>query len=154
MKISTDIDSSNGSLVNRLEIGSVSPNGKFFPPAGHQKQKKLGWRIPITPTPGGHISNIYSDAPRHFRLPHAEKTTLELFDEDRDTFFAMKNELLSHETYRGKFVAVHEGKVIDVAKDKKELVKRVYSKHGYIPVYIGKVEKEQAAGEMSSPERA
>ena len=46
-------------------------------------------------------------------------------------------------TQAGKFVAVHEGRVVDSGEDKIALALRVYENHGYVPIYIGPVTEEQ-----------
>jgi hypothetical protein len=52
-------------------------------------------------------------------------------------FLRLKPRLL--EKYDGQYVAVHEGQVVDSGPDQVELAMRVYSKHGYCPIYVGLV---------------
>ena len=59
---------------------------------------------------------------------------------------------MSSDNYRGKFVAVLNGSVVDYDDNKVELAKKVYNKHGYVPIYIGKVEKKTRVVEIPSPE--
>ncbi len=42
-------------------------------------------------------------------------------------------------TYRGQYVAVHDGQVIDTGDDEIALALRVYAKYGYVPLHIGRV---------------
>jgi hypothetical protein len=43
------------------------------------------------------------------------------------------------QTHRGKYVAVHEGKVVDSGDDKIALALRAYARYGYVPIYVGLV---------------
>jgi hypothetical protein len=43
------------------------------------------------------------------------------------------------ETHRNKFVAIHEEKLVDSGDDKVALALRVYTQHGYLPIYVGQV---------------
>ncbi len=52
-------------------------------------------------------------------------------------FLEMLPDLL--QTHRDKYVAVHEGRVVDSGDDKIELGLRAYKKYGYIPIYVGLV---------------
>lgn len=45
-------------------------------------------------------------------------------------------------THPNKFVAIHEGKLVDSGEDKVALGLRVYSKFGYVPIYVGRVTAE------------
>ena len=65
----------------------------------------------------------------------------EEWEENRRAFWRMHSELLS-QGYEGKWVAVYQGKVVDVDEDCGALVRRVREKFGYVPVYIQKVQPE------------
>ncbi len=41
--------------------------------------------------------------------------------------------------YAGKYVAVHEGKIVDSGDDQVTVALRAYSRHGYVPIYVGLV---------------
>jgi hypothetical protein len=45
-------------------------------------------------------------------------------------------------THQGKFVAVHEGQVIDSDSDDIALVQRVHARVGYVPIHVGLVTEE------------
>ena len=47
-------------------------------------------------------------------------------EEERGAFLKAKSRLLREDRYRGKYVAVFRGKVVDCNKDKARLAKRVY----------------------------
>jgi hypothetical protein len=157
MNVPSDVNSPSGLPADRFEAGNASPNGKIFLPIQYKGARLFGWKVPITPGPTGLLPDVHPGAPSKLSgLPifKPEMSNIsELFIKERDAFLKMKDELLGHETYQGKFVAIYEGNVVDFAENEKELAKRVYRKFGYIPIYIGKVEKEQVVGEMSSPER-
>lgn len=78
---------------------------------------------------------------------------IEAFEKEQQAFLKLKSSFLRHGTHRNKFVAVFGGKVVGVDKDIKKLAKRVYDKHGYVPIYIGKVQKENRVAELPSHER-
>jgi Family of unknown function (DUF5678) len=40
------------------------------------------------------------------------------------------------ETHRGKYVAVHEGKVVDSGEDLVSVALRSYDRFGYVPIYV------------------
>lgn len=70
------------------------------------------------------------------------------FQEER-AFFEMKNEL--YQKYPEKYVAICNGKVIDVDEDNSKLAERVYKKHFKVPIYIDKVTYDIEVGYLSSP---
>jgi hypothetical protein len=41
--------------------------------------------------------------------------------------------------YRGKYVAIHQGKVVESGDDQLAVALRAYAKHGYVPIYVGLV---------------
>jgi hypothetical protein len=61
----------------------------------------------------------------------------EKWDREYAAFLEMLPDLL--QTHRGKFVAVHEGRVIDSGDDKIALGLSAYERYGYIPIYVGLV---------------
>jgi hypothetical protein len=52
-------------------------------------------------------------------------------------FLRLLPELLKAQ--RGKYVAVHNERVVDSGDDKIALALRSYQKHGYVPIYVGLV---------------
>lgn len=65
------------------------------------------------------------------------RDSLTLFEREKATFLEIENDLLKK--YKGKFIAVLGQRVVDADKDMQVLMKRVYKKHGYVPVYMQKV---------------
>ena len=68
-------------------------------------------------------------------LPEPERTKGE---REYQAFLALLPQLLT--THRGKFVAVHEGQVVDSDADDITLIRRVHAKVGYVPVHVGLVD--------------
>ena len=67
-------------------------------------------------------------------------------------FNSTKKDLLENKSFRNKFVAIKDKKLIDVDIDKFRLVKRVSEKHPNGVVLIAKVEMGVAVAEIPSPE--
>ena len=42
-------------------------------------------------------------------------------------------------THKGRYVAVHEGRVVDADADDIALVRRVHERVGYVPIHVGLV---------------
>lgn len=78
--------------------------------------------------------------------------SLERFKQEKEAFLRIKSELLESERYLGEFVAIHEGQIVDHDRDNVALAQRVYSRYGYIPIYIDKVKREREIVELPSPE--
>jgi len=73
-------------------------------------------------------------------------------EEERSAFLKVRDRLIRDARYRGKYIAVFGGKVVDCDEDKARLAERVYRKYGYIPIYIDKVAPEEEHVEIPSPE--
>ena len=72
------------------------------------------------------------------------------FEAERQAFWNQYPELLQQ--YSGRYVAIHQGRVIDSDEDERKLIRRVYETVGYIPVYIQRVSPEGIPRyRMSSP---
>jgi murein tripeptide amidase MpaA len=67
-------------------------------------------------------------------------------------FLQIKRTLLKSSKYCGKFVAVYDGKIVSFDENRVKLAIRVYNSLGYVPIYIGKVEREKETVELPSPE--
>ena len=65
----------------------------------------------------------------------------EEWEENRRAFWRMHSELLA-QGYEGKWVAIHQGRVVDSDKNADTLLKRVRERFGYVPVYIQQVPPE------------
>jgi hypothetical protein len=84
--------------------------------------------------------------------PELEKDPLKIIQKEREFFIRNLKALSQMEEYKGKFVAMLRGEIIDHDEDNRKLAKRVYEKFGYIPIYIDKVEKKERIIEIPSPE--
>lgn len=85
-------------------------------------------------------------------IAHQDYNIMQL-EKERLAFLGMKGELLRNDRYRGKYIAILDGRLVDSDEDLKRLAKRVYSMHGYIPIYMDKVTEESIRKfENSSPE--
>lgn len=67
-----------------------------------------------------------------FAEPPANK-----FHREQQAFRAMLPELL--QTHAGKYVAIHDGKVVDSGDDQITVALRAYASYGYIPIYVALV---------------
>ena len=56
------------------------------------------------------------------------------WDRERLAFLQMLPQLL--QSHRNKYVAIHEGKVVDSGDELVPLATRVYARHGYVPIYM------------------
>ena len=80
------------------------------------------------------------------RLGEARHTK---FRQERRAFEELKPDLLK--TDRGKYVVVHNGKVVLRGRDEAELAKQAYKMFGYVELYIGLVEEGVPAVHIPSP---
>ena len=56
---------------------------------------------------------------------------------EHGAFLSLRSSLLG--SYLGKYVAVHEGRVVESGSDQIEVALRAYAKCGYVPLYVGLV---------------
>jgi hypothetical protein len=56
---------------------------------------------------------------------------------DYQAFLRLLPELLA--SHRGKYVAIHDGQVVDCDTDDVALILRVQAKIGYVPIHVGLV---------------
>ncbi len=59
---------------------------------------------------------------------------------ERRAFLKMLPQLL--QTHRGKYVAVHEGKLVESGDDLIAVALQAYAHHGYVPIYVDLVTDE------------
>ena len=84
-------------------------------------------------------------------LAPSEVGAIVKFEREMEAFLKLKEGFEKDPKYRRKFVAIADGKVVDSDADERRLVKRVYKKLGYTPVYIGFAGGEEVL-EIPSPE--
>jgi hypothetical protein len=46
------------------------------------------------------------------------------------------------QTHRGKYVALHEGQLVDSGEDEIALASRVWAKYGYVPIHVDLVTEQ------------
>jgi hypothetical protein len=71
---------------------------------------------------------------------------------ERDAFLRIKDELLRDPNYAGKYVAVFQGTIAGCDEDKGRLLRSLYEKYGYVPIYIDQVAPGERRVEVPSPE--
>lgn len=86
-----------------------------------------------------------------------ERTTEELyrefrsktrFEKDYETFKRLKPKLLMDDRYRGRWVAIVNGKLIGPSDDDSELSRIIDEQYGNVPAYIGRIVKEETVLEL------
>jgi len=71
---------------------------------------------------------------------------------EQAAFLRLKSQLLR--SHLGQFVAILGGEVIDSDNDDRALTRRVYARHGYIPIYIDRVTEDPVVKRILSPKKA
>jgi len=71
------------------------------------------------------------------------------FEAEKAAFEQLEPSLMA--THKGKYVAVRGGQVVDSDKEKMRLIKRVYDKLGYGPMYVHKVGQPLRVAKIVSP---
>jgi len=69
---------------------------------------------------------------------------LKSFKADEEAYHRMREHLLKE--YKGKWVAVHNGKVVAVGDEQSEVIKKTFSILGDSPFYVNKVGEEARVG--------
>jgi len=80
------------------------------------------------------MSDNATQAPFEVALPTPELTKGE---REYQAFLRLLPALLA--THRGRYVAIHEGKVVDADADDIALIRRVHDQVGYVPIHVGLV---------------
>jgi hypothetical protein len=72
------------------------------------------------------------------------------WEKERRAFHRLRPSLLR--SHLGKYVAIHQSRVVDSGVDQIALAMRVYKRFGYVPIYVGQVLAEpQRPVRMPSP---
>ena len=61
---------------------------------------------------------------------------------EHDAFQKLRPQLL--QTHQGKFVAIHEGRVVESGDDKIDVALRAYGSGGCVPIFVGLVTDQPA----------
>ncbi len=95
----------------------------------------------------------FSTSQEYFKISSdkflAKPNKLEIFERQKLFFEENLNNLLTR--YKGKYVAIINEKVVDSSRNEMKLIKKIYKKYGYVPVYIKKVSSEKILLRVSSP---
>jgi hypothetical protein len=84
------------------------------------------------------MSDMMTDPTFEVQLP---APVLSKGEREYQAFLRLLPELLK--TLRGKYVAVHDGQVVDSDADDIALIQRVHAKVGYVPIHVGLVAELQ-----------
>lgn len=125
--------------------------------------ENLAWQGPIvgfdvkkTPPDWQNISEDFATLFTNLEVPlpslQTESPELDLFEQERETFLRIKDDLLEQGRYLDEFVAIHNGEIVGHDRDVVALARRVYAEYGYVPIYIDKVERDREVIELPSPE--
>ncbi len=76
-----------------------------------------------------------------------ERQEIEAFEREHTAFLTLLPDLESK--FRGLFVAVHRGSVVDSDVSRDNLVKRFFARFGDVPVYIGYVGQSAVAYQVT-----
>ena len=68
---------------------------------------------------------------------HWEAIGDDKWDREYQAFLRLKPDLL--QSHSGKYVAVHEGRVVGSGDDQVKVALNAYAKFGYTPIYVGLV---------------
>jgi len=85
--------------------------------------------------------------PQHLLL-----TPEQVFERERTAFMNLRGQLLNDPNFQNKFVAIVGGIVVDSDSDEYALAQRVYREHGYVPIFIDRIEPNSEVFEIPSPE--
>lgn len=81
---------------------------------------------------------------------HIQDRISQKFREEQAAFRALLPSLLPE--YEGRFVAIHEGRLVDSGDDQIEVARRCYARFGYTPIYVGRVSSDPIGrARISSP---
>jgi len=73
-------------------------------------------------------------------------------EEEREAFLKVRDKLIQDPGYNEKYVAFFQGALVGCDDDKGRLIKSVYEKYGYVPIYIDRVATGERHVEVPSPE--
>jgi PHD/YefM family antitoxin component YafN of YafNO toxin-antitoxin module len=77
------------------------------------------------------------------------QANMEGLEREREAYERLEPELLT--VYKGQYVAIREGQVVDSDPDEMALVQRVYERLGYGPMYVRKVGAPLPVRRIGSP---
>lgn len=99
-------------------------------------------------------SSTYHDYFREIIIEVTTGTAIDaqqIIQKEKRAFEMMRKKLLADPTYTGKYVAIHDGQIIDVDDDWSTLARRVYDKLDYIPILIEKIVQDEIKVRLGRP---
>ena len=78
-----------------------------------------------------------------------EEEILSSFYKEKQAFLRIKKSLL--EKYKNKYVAIHNGEVVDSDVSESKLIEKFYKKYGDVSVYIDQVAEEKRVITIATP---
>jgi len=112
-------------------------------------------RVELTASDRLQVSGTFSIFVAEMSQQLSDKMPVDLadsFEKERGAFLQMRQMLLAEKSYRDKYVAVLNGSVVDYDEDEVKLLKRVYDRFGYVPVYVERLGEKRRIAEISTPE--
>jgi hypothetical protein len=82
---------------------------------------------------------------------HFLSDRLSAFERERQSFHLMRGKLKIE--YSGKYVAIHDGRVVDCDVNESSLIDRFYKTYGNVAVYIDKPEEKQRIPKVITPRK-
>lgn len=79
------------------------------------------------------------------KLIHKQKrrmrdvTKVDEFEKNISKYMQIEAELLQDPQYRGKYVVIHKGEIVDFGDNKQQLLKKAYDELGYVSLIVHKV---------------
>ena len=108
-------------------------------------QAQAAQDVEIQPAPILDAALLPRTVPWEDDLPHPPRNK---FEREYQAFLKLRPGLLK--THRDKYVAIHEGAVVDSGDDNLELALRVYAKYGHVPIYIDQVTEQRRVERIPS----
>src|SRR3990170_4410166 len=65
----------------------------------------------------------------------------QIFEREKNAFLEMKRRLIGEPQYTGKYIAIVNGEIAGVGDDRVKLAREIYTKKGYVTMYIGEVKQ-------------
>ena len=131
---------------NLKGVPTMSYRKKPKPPPFDRRRRGGGapWKPIAKPPPDRY--------PRLAGVSPTKPSSDEAFKREESSFERLRRKSLSDERFKGKFIAVLDGKLVGCDEDDSKLAKRIYDTYGYRPIYIDKVTETRRTIEFPSPE--
>lgn len=74
----------------------------------------------------------------------------QIFEREKNAFLEIKRRLIGDPQYTGKYIAIVNGEIAGVGDDRVKLAREIYTKIGYVTMYIGEVVPQETVAEEPS----